>query len=320
MHKASYNRKLYVFLFCLSLSIFFWLLNALSKSSSSDVIFNVSYVNQPKNKIVLNELPNQLKLKIKGLGFDLMAYKMRFKKPTVIIDLARLKGFNNDLQGNTLSSTSFFPYISSQLGEQLEIKEIYPDSIHFLFDERIEKTVKVIANTRLNFEKQFQLFGKILVKPVITKVSGPASIVDTLSKVYTEQLILNNLSETRTESVVFNSEYEPKKLVFNPNKVILHIPVEKFTESSMVVMLNYTNVPDSIEIKAIPSEIEVKFLIPLSKMASLQSAKFIAEIDYTQINDNFTHKLKVELVDFPDYIQSVTLNPEKVEYILKKRK
>jgi hypothetical protein len=55
-------------------------------------------------------------------------------------------------------------------------------------------------------------------------------------------------------------------------------------------------------------------------MASLASAKFNAEIDYAQINDNFNHKLKIEMTEYPDYIQSLTLNPGKVEYILKKRK
>ena len=52
VHKASYNRKLYVFLFCLSLSVLFWLLNALSKTATTEAIFNVTYINQPENKIV----------------------------------------------------------------------------------------------------------------------------------------------------------------------------------------------------------------------------------------------------------------------------
>ena len=87
-----------------------------------------------------------------------------------------------------------------------------------------------------------------------------------------------------------------------------------------MVKILAVNVPDSIEIKAIPNEVEIKFLLPLSKMASLQSANFSAKIDYDQINDNFNHKLKVELTEYPEYIQSLTLNPRKVEYILKKRK
>ena len=314
-NKASYNRKLYVFLFCLGLSVFFWLLNALSKNFTTEITFNVSYVNQPLDKVVLNELPSQLKIRVKGLGFDLMGYKLRLRRPMVNVDLSRLKGYSN-----TLASTSFSSYISNQLGEQIEIREIYPDSIHFLFDLKKGKLVKIIPRTVLSFGKQFQLYGELLVKPAITLVIGPASILDTLTEVYTEDLVIDGLSETKTESVGFRQEYASKKLTFNPSQVILHMPVEKFTESSVMISVNYINVPDSIEIKAIPNEIELKFLIPLSKMASLGSANFTAEIDYLQINDNFSHKLKVELTDYPDYIQSLALNPGKVEYILKKRK
>ena len=226
-----------MFLFCLSLSIFFWLLNALSKTATTEAIFNVTYINQPKNKVVLNELPIQLKLKIKGLGFDLMAYKLRLKRPNVNVDLSQLQGINEGVQLTTLASTSFSDYITNQLGEQIEVKEIYPDSIEFVFDVRVDKKVKIVSNTQLNFEKQFQLFGKLLIKPAITNVSGPASIVDTLDVVYTEELVLNGLSETTTESVGFMEEYSLKKLSFSPEKVILHIPVEKFTESSIMVKI-----------------------------------------------------------------------------------
>ena len=61
-----------MFLFCLSLSVFFWLLNALSKTSTTEAVFNVSYINPPENKVVLNELPTQLKIKVKGLGFGVL--------------------------------------------------------------------------------------------------------------------------------------------------------------------------------------------------------------------------------------------------------
>ncbi len=308
-----------MFIFCLVLATFFWLLNALSKNFTTTIDFRVNYLNPPANQIILNELPDNIKIKIKGLGFDLMAYKLSLKRSSLNIDLSKIKGSQHKIHSSTIATNSFSSYISSQLGEQIEIKEIYPDSMFFLFDTKKEKIVKIIPVTQIEFEKQFQLFGKILVKPAVTVVSGPASVIDTLNEVYTDKMLFTNLSETVTETVKFNKNYKLKKLEFNPNKIIVHIPVEKYTESSLMVDAKYINVPDSITIKAIPNEIEIKFLLPLSKMASLASAKFSAEIDYTQINDNFNHKLKVELVEYPDYIQSITLNPEKVEYILKRK-
>jgi hypothetical protein len=259
-------------------------------------------------------------LKVKGLGFDLMAYKLRLKRPTVSVDLSRLESLNEEIKSYALASASYSNYFENQMGEQIEVKAVFPDSIRFLFDKRIEKKVKIIAHTALGFKRQFQLFGKIIIKPAVTTVYGPASILDTLSQVYTEYLVLNNLSETTTEAIGFNAGYTAEKLVFSPEKVLLHMPVEKFTETTVMVNVNSINVPDSLEIKPIPNEVEVTFLIPLSKMARLGKSKFRAEIDYNQINDNFNHKLKVELTKYPTYVKSFSLNPVKVEYILKKRK
>jgi len=315
LSKASENRKLYVFLFCLFLATFFWLLNSLGNNYSSEIICNVNYKNQPKGKIVLNELPQQFKIKIKGLGFDLLGLKMSITHPKVLIDLSKLE----DVKGTqTISSLKYSTAIANQLGDHIEIKSITPEYIKLVVDDKLEKTVKVIPQTKLNFEQQYQLFGKILAKPVITKIVGPKSIVDTITQVYTDVIIQNKLSATYTQTVGFAKQYKELKVSCNPSKVLVHIPVEKFTETSKTISISAINVPDSVTLKTIPNEVTIKFQLPLSKMASLASAKFKAEVDYKTMNESFSHKLKVALVTYPDYIQNITLTPSKVEYIIKK--
>lgn len=318
VHKASSSRKLYVFLFCLLLATFFWLLNALSNHFTTNIDFNLKYANPPENKIVLNELPDNINIKIKGLGFDLLAYKLRLRKPTVTIDLSKFKGIDSKtISSYSLASTSYSSYIDNQIGDNIEVRDIYPDSIYFVFDQKTEKTLKIIPVTRLSFKKQFKQFGKAIIKPAIVKVSGPSSFIDTMQSVYTDSIVFTDVAETITETIGFNSSYSSNKITIKPDRALLHLPVEKFTETSVTVKIDYINVPDSIVMKAIPSETEVTFLLPLSKMASLASAQFSAQVDYFETNDNFNHKLKVNLTEYPDYIQVQNLNPTKVEYILK---
>ncbi len=321
LHKASSSGKLYVFLFCLFLSTLFWLLNSLGNNYTSEIACKVNYENQPEGKIVLNELPQKFALKVKGLGFDLLAYKLNLTEPTINIDLGTINNVSraNAKVTTTISSSLYESSISNQLGDKIEIKSMFPDSIQFVMDNRSEKRVKIIPNLDISFEKQFQQFGAVDVKPVLTFVTGPASVLDTLSAVYTTKIKYEALSETVTETVGFDEAYSTLKLSFKPNQVLVYIPVEKFTESEKMVLIEAINVPDSISLKAIPKEVKVRFQLPLSKMANLASARFKIEVDYSNIDDSFNHKLKVNLVQFPDYIQGVTLNPSKVEYILKKQ-
>lgn len=313
--KASDNRKLYVFLFCLFLATFFWLLNSLGNQYNSEIICNVVYKNQPKDKVVLNELPKQFKIKVRGLGFDLLGLKMSFKNPEVIIDLKRV---GNISETQNISVTKYATLIANQLGDKIDIKSIYPNSIKLDVDDYMEKIVKVIPKSALSFEQQYQLFGDVLVKPVVTKISGPKSVIDTINEVYSQLIKKVNLNETITETVGFNEQYSQLKIEFNPKKVLVYIPVEKFTETTKTVHINTINVPDSITLKTIPQEVKIKFLLPLSKMANLASIKFKAEVDYNNMQESFSHKLKVEVVKAPDYIQNITITPLKVEYIIKK--
>ena len=106
-HKASSKRKLYVFLFCLLLATFFWLLNSLGNLYTTQISFKATYINSPKEKVVLNNLPETFNIKAKALGFDLLAYKMTFSKPELIIDLLKLKELNVKKDLNSYESEDY---------------------------------------------------------------------------------------------------------------------------------------------------------------------------------------------------------------------
>jgi len=320
-HKASSDRKLYVYLFCLFLSIFFWLLNALGNSYITKVVFDVTYLNQPKELVVLNELPTELSIQIKGLGFDLMGYKLKINQPSITVDLATLKNIKSikGVYAQAIPSNNFKSDISTQLGQHIEIQNIAPDSIHFLMDKQVEKLLPIIPTVNITYAKQYQLFGKIIIKPTVVKVTGAASILDTLTEIYTAKIELENLDESTNETVPYAAIYENLKLSFKPKKILLYVPVEKFTETIRTVKINTINVPDSIDLKTIPTEVEVKFMLPLSKIVSLESAIFKANVDFKDIGKHNNRKLKVNLVSSPNYIKSIRLSPSKVEYILKKQ-
>jgi hypothetical protein len=311
-----------VYLFCLFLAVFFWLLNALGNIYSTNVVFNVTYLNHPKKQVILNDLPSTLNINIKGLGFDLMGYKLKFNQPVIDIDLAAIEKNrinNKSLFSKSVATNSFFTKISSQLGQHIEIKGITPDSIRFLIDEKAEKILPIIPEIDITYSQQYQLFGKIIVKPSVVKVVGAKSVLDTLTKVFTEKITLKNLSESTNEAVSYDVRYDKLKLNFNPQKAILYVPVEKFTETTRSIKINTINVPDSIDLKTIPKEIEIKFQLPLSKIASLESAIFFANVDFNTIDKDFTRKLKVNLVNYPSYIKAIVISPSKVEYIIKKK-
>lgn len=321
LRKASVNKKLYVFLSCLILTIFFWILNALGNNYTSTIEFNVVYKNNPAQYIIISNLPQKLTLKINGLGFDILSSKLNLSSTPIIIDLSKIKiikSENEELKKSKVNFDDYKSFLFSQIGNQLDVKEIYPKSVEILLDEKSQKLIKVEPLVEMDFEKQYQQDGEIKVKPAVVNVVGPKTILDTLNTIYTDKIVYKDVDETITESIGFDNEYKNARLTFNQEKVIVHIPVEKFTESSTIVKLAYINVPDSIELKAIPDEIEIKYMVPLSKLSNITSSKFNAFVDGSNIHYKY-NKLKVKMDSYPLYLKSISIKPSKVEYILKKK-
>lgn len=317
LRKASNNKKLYVFLSCLSLTIFFWLLNALGNTYSTSFKIKVEYRNNPENYVILNDLPSHLLVNVSGSGFDLFGYKLRLNKPTLDIDLVGINDLDR-INNTTIDFNIYKSFISKKLGNQIIVNELQPEKINVNLDEQASKLVLIEPILNLNFEKQYQLDGNVKVKPAVVNVIGPKTVLDTLNKVYTDLITFDDLEETTTREVKFNTKHKTQRLTFDLNKVIVFIPVEKFTESTISIPIDYINVPDSIELKAIPQEVNLKFMVPLSKLSNLTPSKFKVNVDFNNVNDKYG-KLKVNLSMYPNYLKSITIKPSKVEYILKKK-
>lgn len=298
----------------------FWILNALGKGYSTTIIVNVEYKNNPKNYVVLSELPNQLYVEVSSLGFDLLSYQLKLNKPPLTIDLERVKGLRRNGE-SFFSSVDFSVYnsfISKELGHNISVNSISPSKIDILLDVNAQKNVKISPIYNITFENQFQLDGNIIIKPAIVNISGPKSVVDTIQQVFTEEITLNNLSNTISKVVKFNKEHKKQHISFDMDEVIAHIPVEKFTESSILLPLEYINVPDTVELKAIPNEVELKFNLPLSKLSLLTTSKFNVFVDFNNVNNKYS-KLRVNLSSYPKYLKNIKIKPSKVEYIIKRK-
>jgi hypothetical protein len=61
----------------------------------------------------------------------------------------------------------------------------------------------------------------------------------------------------------------------------------------------------------------VKYNVAFDNYEKINSSMFRAIVDYKKIEPG-SNKLKVQLVKYPQEIKAVKINPEKVEYIIKK--
>ena len=75
------KKKIIVFSLCLFISLFFWMLIKFSKEFQLTVLCPVSFVNLPKDKVLMNNADTTFLITIKSQGFNLLYYQL-FKKST----------------------------------------------------------------------------------------------------------------------------------------------------------------------------------------------------------------------------------------------
>jgi hypothetical protein len=316
--KVKKNKKLLIYLFFLFISIVLWYLNALSKDYTTTILFPVSYSNFPKGKALISNLPEKLDFKIKGLGFSILKYKLTSfsRSISLPIDNFRLDVDRKDNQYTYYLLTRYIrEWMSNQFGSDIQLIEIKPDTLIFKFTDVVEKKVMVKPFLNLRFEKQFIQTGNAIMKPDSVVVSGPKNMVDTLKFLYTQEIKAKRLKDTLTSEV----ELLPlSKFVYRPSKVLVTIPIEKYTEMELSIPVETDNTPEGLRVRTFPGFITVSCWVGISGYDKMTPYMFRAVVNYNMLSENQQNKAKIELVKFPSNAQNVRFYPKSVEYIIEK--
>jgi len=309
------RQKIYVFFICILLSTSFWFLIVLSKDYTSIIRVPVQYINLPEHIVVVNRIPSQLSLEVNSFGFDLLRYKFVGDENEIILDVNQMLRMTTAMSGYILTNARM-DRIVGQLGSNTKILKILPDTIFFKFDKKVIKKLPVKLKYDLAFEKQYNLSDSIVVKPREVVASGPKTILDTIKEFETDLLHLENLSKTVNRTVSLKMNDTLSKLTFNTTRVLVNIPIDKFTEREIKVPVKVINLPSNYGIKTYPEDVTVSCLVPLTKFEKTNASLFEIVADYNESQSKRSNKLKLQVIQSPGYVRNIKLIPEKVEYII----
>jgi hypothetical protein len=307
------NRWL-TFLYCLIVAFLFWLLIVFSNEYKAPVTFNLRYSNFPKDKMLANKLPYKVDVEVTASGFTFLGFYFNRYQEVLNLDVASIRK-NPNSKEYYLPMYAQAQQFESQLGNKIKISKIYLDTLHFYFDKKVIKVLPVKLNLNYSFEKQFQLNGKVEVKPSKIVVSGPASVMQDITELNTQVLNFPDLSKTisRTSEIIIPEEWN--SVEFSTKKVVVKIPVEKFTEGTLELPVEVLNLPQQYVIKTFPETVKIVYLVGLSNFKKINADQFTL-LAYYDANET---SLKLKLVKFPDLIRNPKIETDKVEYILRKK-
>lgn len=317
IRKPRLNRKLLVFLFFVLLSAIFWFLSALGREYTTRLSYPVRYTNYPDNMVLVGELPSSLDLTVNAYGYTLMKYYIGRRLLPIVFDV---NSFSLSRMPDTETMNFYIltslarTRIAGQLGADIDIIDIEPDTLYFSFTEMISRVLPVRSRLDLEFESQFMVNGNIAVDPDSVTVYGPASVIDTMQFVGTAILAISGINESLTRSVDLTGH---QMLEFSEATVLVTIPVGQFTEASLKVPVEAIGLPDTLTMKTFPADITVSYLVALSDYEKVTPAQFRAVVEY-EIPPPATGRLPVKLLKQPEFIRAVRFIPQSVDYIIER--
>ncbi len=267
--------------------------------------------------IMVGDPPSSLELTVNSYGYTLVRYFVSRRLMPIVFDV-------NSFSLNRLPDTETRNYyilssvaanrIAGQLGADIDILDIRPDTLFFSFTRMISRKLPVKPALDLDFNQQFMVKGNIDVEPDSVMVHGPESVIDTMKFVPTKETVIRGLNKSTRKNIELT---DIEKLTFSPNVVLVNIPVEQFTEASINIPVEVTNLPDTLTMKTFPSRITVSYLVALSDYDKVNAQLFRATVDYLGPPTG-PGRLAVRLVDQPDFVRSVRFSPQSVDFIIER--
>jgi YbbR domain-containing protein len=313
--KIRLNRKVVTFFCCIFISMLFWLLTALSKEYVITVSYPANYINPPKDKVVSNDLPGMINIDIRAKGFFLLAYKFK-EAQTVYVDLKGSRPLSSR-NNYYLVTDSQINKITEQFSSRIKIQNISPDTIFLNFNKKITKLVPVKSNLTISLDELYQQTDTIRLVPAFVALSGAADVIKNVDHVETSAMSIKNVNKSQEVSLSLINPSKKGDIQMSTPKVKAVVNVKKFTEATVELPIEAINLPIGYTLKSFPDKVVVKYNVAFDSYDKISADQFRAIIDYKKAEPN-SNKLKIILEKHPQEIRAIKLNPEKVEYILKK--
>ncbi len=279
----------------------------------------LEFSNLPADKILIGQ-DHELSIRLRGEGGDL--FSLKYLSPRGEIDASL-----NELELKKSRYFDRYYILTEQLRGKVEkrfdveheLLSIEPDTIFLQLEDIVSKSLAVVPDISVNFKAAFMLYDSISCTPEKIMVSGPVSIIDSLTQIKTAQRSFSKLDKNTEAVIPLILPIENEKVQYSETEVQLLIPVEEFTESTVRVSVKGISEDSGYEnIRTFPAEVELTYRVALKDFQRVKTEMFQAMVLYNPGQDKDKNFLKVRIKNSPEFVRISRIVPERVEFIIEK--
>ncbi|WCT14119.1 YbbR-like domain-containing protein [Mucilaginibacter jinjuensis] len=308
---ASERRRLTAFITCLVLAAAAWMLTTLNRNYSYKVKRLLVYNNMPQRRAFRALQSDTVDAIVEGSGWEMVFSKFKPVDKRVNIDLHSLES------KSFIALNDQLEHINERKEPEQKIISFDPDTLYFDFTNRSTKKVPVKLLSNIVYQPQFANSGNIVISPAYVTLSGPSNVIDKITSWNTDSLNLQDVDETVSTRVDLKSVHEANLTVY-PKTVQVRIPVDEYTEKTLDIPVKLIGNVHYYDVKVFPQKVKVTFTTSLTKYHELDEDFFDATADLSLWSDRNYSILPVALKRIPPYCKIVKIEPQNVDFIVKK--
>ncbi|MFT4851380.1 MAG: hypothetical protein ACI83B_003946 [Sediminicola sp.] len=304
------NSKLKGIFFFLLLATVFWVLTKFSKQYTATATATIHYLNIPEATQIRDDNLKKIDFNLTTSGFEFLYY--RFKNPIVDIDLKNF--YIAGKKKVIIPKVELMGLVSSQLNNNLTIRNLPNDEFVVSLDAIIFKIIPVIVKTKFTYKDGFRSLDTLRVEPDSVVVTGPLFYLNEMNFIESILISQDDIDKTFTQSVSLIG-HENKKVSIDPMEVNVSVNVAEFTQKKMVVPIELENAPQGTIVKLIPTTVAVTFNVSVEDFNGITASDFKLVCDFNDRNlDEDFILLKLE--EGPPRIYNIEFSTKKIDYLI----
>ena len=216
----------------------FWFFNALNKDYDTTLGYPVDWQFDSEEYIIIDELPERIRINVNGLGWNLLRASLGFKvKPVSII-------LSNPAANKKIAGISLTNRVDDEL-EDLQLNYILDDTLAINIDKRGTRSFGVyIDSANISLAENFRIVSPISYDIDLLELEGPISLINSNpSDSFIVSLENQELSRNFDEQIDFEID-RPELFLFRPKSTHITFSVAEFVHAERQVIINQIDFPE----------------------------------------------------------------------------
>lgn len=293
---------------CIIIAALLWIIIKLTVEYTVTEPFAIRFTDIPADQIIQNE-NYRVEATMTTTGFKLMNYYLKAPKNREI--QLSLKDINyKKINFETYSYSK--RYLEEKIAEFISATtnevQVADELQYFVMSKLASKKVKVLPQTSLDFDRQYNYYGEPIAIPDSATIFGASKDIQDIQYLQTEVVNKKNVNQ----NIETNAKLALKdNIQCDINEVEIVVNVEKYTEAEVEVPIT---IPDDTQLHLFPNKVKIRYIVAIKDYPIINDISFKVTIDPEGIFLNET--LPVKLLLYPNNTQIISINPEEVEYIV----